>query len=70
MRNETHMRSGATAGPENSENRAKPPGVALNFRVAADFKRDFKVAAAVRGVTQSELLRRIFQEWRVRDGSD
>ncbi len=69
MRNADHMRPPAPAGPEKPENQAKPPGVALNFRVAADFKRDFKVAAAVRGVTQSELLRRIFAEWRVRDGS-
>jgi hypothetical protein len=69
MGNDKHMRSDGPAGPGKSEHQARPPGVALNFRVAADFKRDFKVAAAVRGVTQSELLRRIFQEWRVRDGS-
>ena len=69
MGNDNHIRSDGPAVPEKPENQGKPPGVALNFRVAADFKRDFKVAAAVRGVTQSELLRRIFQQWRGRDGS-
>src|SRR5512134_2380783 len=39
-------------------NLAKPEPaetVALNFRVPAEFKRDFKIAAATQGITQSEL---------------
>jgi hypothetical protein len=35
----------------------------LNFKVPATFKRDFKIAAAVRGITQVELLQEIFQFW-------
>lgn len=52
-------------------NLAKPePGesVALNFRVPAEFKRDFKIAAATQGITQSELLQQAFMEWRQRHG--
>jgi hypothetical protein len=32
----------------------------LNFRVTKAFKRDFKVAAAQRGMSQVELLERLF----------
>ena len=32
----------------------------LNFRVTKTFKRDFKVAAAMRGMSQVELLERLF----------
>lgn len=42
--------------------------VALNFRVPADFKKNFKIAAATHGITQSELLQQAFQEWQVRHG--
>jgi hypothetical protein len=35
----------------------------LNFKVSAEFKRDFKVAAAQKGVTQVELLREVFDYW-------
>ena len=42
--------------------------VALNFRVPSEFKRDFKVAAAVHGVTQSDLLQKAFAEWKQRHG--
>jgi hypothetical protein len=42
--------------------------VALNFRVPAEFKRDFKIAAATQGITQSELLQQAFSEWRQRHG--
>lgn len=37
--------------------------VALNFRVPTDFKRDFKIAAAMHGITQSDLLQQAFEEW-------
>ena len=37
--------------------------VALNFRVPAEFKRDFKIAAATYGITQSELLQQAFWAW-------
>lgn len=42
--------------------------VALNFRVPAEFKRDFKITAAIQGITQSELLQQAFLEWRQRHG--
>jgi hypothetical protein len=32
----------------------------LNFRVTKAFRRDFKVAAAMRGMSQVELLERLF----------
>lgn len=56
---------------ETRSNLSKPEPsetVALNFRVPADFKRDFKIAAAVHGITQSELLQKAFIEWQQRHG--
>jgi hypothetical protein len=53
------------------ENLRKPePGntIALNFRVAVEFKRDFKVAAATAGITQSELLMEAFHLWHQKNG--
>jgi len=47
----------------------EPAGtVALNFRVSAEFKKDFKIAAATHGVTQSDLLHQAFVAWRQRHG--
>jgi len=37
--------------------------VALNFRVPASFKKDFKIAAATINLTQSDLLQKIFRQW-------
>ena len=42
--------------------------VALNFRVPAEFKKNFKIAAATYGVSQSELLQQAFAEWLQRHG--
>ena len=42
--------------------------VALNFRVPAEFKKNFKIAAATYGVKQSELLQQAFTEWLQRHG--
>jgi hypothetical protein len=42
--------------------------VALNFRVPAEFKKNFKIAAATQGITQSELLQQAFDEWKHRNG--
>jgi hypothetical protein len=42
--------------------------VALNFRVSAEFKRNFKIAAATFGLKQSELLRQAFDLWSQRHG--
>ncbi len=42
--------------------------VALNFRVPADFKRDFKIAAATHEITQSDLLQQAFEEWKTKRG--
>jgi hypothetical protein len=53
----------------NNLTKPEPTGhVALNFRVSAEFKRDFKIAAATHGVTQSELLQLAFRQWRERNG--
>lgn len=60
--------------PERTEtkiNLVKPePGeiVALNFRVPAEFKRDFKIASATVGITQSELLQQAFRMWEEKHG--
>ncbi len=35
----------------------------LNFKVPADFKRDFKIAAAQKGISQVELLQQVFAFW-------
>lgn len=43
--------------------------VPLNFRVSAETKRDFKIAAAVHGITQSALLIQMFKEWQEKHGS-
>jgi hypothetical protein len=37
--------------------------IVLNFRVPAEFKRKFKIAAATHSATHSELLMQIFEEW-------
>jgi hypothetical protein len=36
---------------------------ALNFRVPAEFKKNFKIAAATYGIKQSELLQQLFSDW-------
>jgi hypothetical protein len=59
------------ARAEIRDNLSKPEPseiVALNFRVPAEFKKDFKIAAATYGITQSELLQQLFKEWRQRYG--
>lgn len=56
---------------ETKENLIKPePGkvVALNFRVSSSFKRDFKIASATFGITQSELLQQAFRLWTEKHG--
>jgi hypothetical protein len=56
---------------ETRDNVQKPESarmVALNFRVPAEFKRNFKIAAATYGVKQSELLQQAFTEWLQRHG--
>ena len=42
--------------------------VALNFKIPAEFKKDFKITAATQGITQSELLQQAFQSWKARNG--
>lgn len=56
---------------ETQKNLSKPDMgkiVPLNFRVPASFKRDFKVAAANYGITQSELLQKVFEAWQEKHG--
>ena len=50
--------------PEGGPERDTP----LNFRVTKMFKRDFKVAAAMRGISQVELLERLFTKLDQLDG--
>jgi hypothetical protein len=40
----------------------------LNFKVPADFKKDFKIAAANYGKSQVDLLQEIFRFWSERRG--
>ncbi|PZD70408.1 hypothetical protein C1752_13134 [Acaryochloris thomasi RCC1774] len=52
-------------------NLGKPePGkiIDMNFKVPAEFKRDFKIAAATHGMTQKDLLMEIFHEWSQKKG--
>jgi hypothetical protein len=59
------------AAIETRNNLVKPEpsqSVALNFRVPAEFKKHFKIAAASHGITQSELLQQAFWEWQERNG--
>lgn len=59
------------AHTETRKNLSKPEPaktVPLNFRIPAEFKRDFKIAAATNSITQSELLQQAFAEWRKRHG--
>lgn len=37
--------------------------VDLNFKVSAEFKKDFKIAAATQGITQKDLLQEVFEHW-------
>jgi hypothetical protein len=58
----------ATAG---SRNLAKPqPGgtVGLNFKVGAEFRRDFKIEAAMHGLNQVALLQQMFALWKQQKG--
>lgn len=59
------------ARTETRRNLSKPQPekiVALNFRVPAEFKKEFKIASATNGITQSELLQQAFDEWKKRHG--
>jgi hypothetical protein len=59
----------APAGSEGQANQVKSGSkrvVALNFRVSGEFKKAFKITAATLGVTQSDLLQQVFDEWRQR----
>lgn len=58
------------ASDETKSNLEKPePGelVDLNFKVSKEFRKDFKIAAATRGVKQIELLQEIFRFWSERN---
>ncbi|CAH2600546.1 conserved protein of unknown function [Rhodovastum atsumiense] len=57
-----HKHEGKVASPPSKE-RTEP----LNFRVAPDFRRAFKRAAAVQDCKKVELLERIFAEWSERN---
>ena len=62
-------KSGKGEPPKSSETRsnlAKPEPaklVDLNFKVPAEFRKDFKIAAATQGLKQVELLQEIFEYW-------
>lgn len=40
----------------------------LNFKVPAAFKRDFKIAAAQKGISQVDLLQEVFEFWSQHQG--
>lgn len=57
---------------ETPQNLDKPPPLAtetLNFKVTAEFRREYKVYAASRGMTMIELLEESYQLYKERHGS-
>lgn len=65
----TRQRKGPPKGKLSTKIKTKPDFtkiVALNFRVSGSFKKDFKIAAANLGITQSDLLLQVFEEWQQR----
>lgn len=71
MATNTHANSGASAATQPVVRPGKPGSdrvVALNFRVSTNFKKAFKIAAATQGITQSDLLQQVFDEWQQRHG--
>ncbi|MEO0804206.1 MAG: hypothetical protein AAFY57_18325 [Cyanobacteria bacterium J06642_2] len=67
----TNKKGEPPAQTETRDNLEKPePGkpVDMNFKVPSEFKRDFKIAATMRGISQKELLMKIFNEWAERNG--
>lgn len=69
--NKKNMKGEPPQKEETRKNLSKPDMdkiVPLNFRVPAGFKRDFKIAAANYGITQSGLLQKAFEEWQLRNG--
>ena len=62
-------KSGKGEPPKSNETRSnlvKPEPaklVDLNFKVPAEFRKDFKIAAATQGLKQVELLQEIFEYW-------
>ena len=60
---------GSTEAAAAARNLTKPqPGqtVGLNFKVPAEFRRDFKIEAAMHGLNQIELLQEMFALWKQR----
>lgn len=60
----THLTTKKIHLKNESSKAEKEKMAALNFRVPANFKRDFKIAAATHGITQSDLLQQVFEEWK------
>lgn len=57
---------------ETPQNLEKSPPLAtetLNFKVTADFKREFKVYAASRGITMIQLMEEGYRLYKQRNGS-
>jgi len=55
--------------PRNLEKVSPLETETLNFKVTADFKRDFKGYAAVRGITMIDLLKEGYRLYKERYGS-
>jgi hypothetical protein len=55
--------------PENLEKKPPLDTETLNFKVAAEFKREYKVYAASRGMTMIDLLEQSYQIYKERHGS-
>jgi hypothetical protein len=60
-RNPTNMVKAPPPAPEPEPPVEKVPGYPLNFRVPADFRRDFRVYAAERGMRHNEVLYAAFK---------
>jgi len=55
--------------PQNLEKAPPLESETLNFKVTTDFKREFKVYAASRGITMIELLEEGYKLYKQRHGS-
>jgi hypothetical protein len=55
--------------PQNLEKTPPQDTETLNFKVASEFKREYKVYAASRGMTMIDLLEQSYQIYKERHGS-
>ena len=55
-----------TKAPANLDKPEPLKGATLNFKVTAEFKRDFQIEAATHGMKLQEFLEALFENWKAR----